>query len=75
MHPDMETSARQARIFFAFVGSLFVLLGIVLWVIPVPSMRYGAPICGGIGLGLILFALLAPKRVVAWLGELVTLLP
>jgi hypothetical protein len=72
---DMEPSARQARIFFAIVGLLFAVLGIVLWVVPAPAMAYGAPICGGIGVGLIVFALLAPKRLVAWIGELVALLP
>jgi len=75
MHRDMDTSARQARILFGVVGLLFAVLGVVLWVVPAPAMAYGGPICTGIGGGLIIFAFFAPKRLVAWVGEFVALLP
>lgn len=68
-------SARGGRILFGAFGILFIVLSIALLFFPAPAMRNGPIICSVIGVVLLVFAFFAPKRLMFWLSEFISLWP
>jgi uncharacterized membrane protein HdeD (DUF308 family) len=69
-----DFSARSGRILFGAIGILLIVVGIVLLFFPTPAMQNGPIICGVIGVALLIFSFLAPKRLMFWLSEILSLL-
>ena len=75
MEEYKDFSARSGRILFGAIGILFIFLSIALLFFPAPAMPKGSIICSVIGVVLLIFAFFAPKRLMFWLSEFISLWP
>ena len=75
MDAYLEQAARNGRILVSLLGGLGLLLAVALLLFPAPNMPHGSLASFISGVALISFAWLAPKKLLAWLGEVVALWP